>query len=77
MIKLLILVFFLFDFVPVWSKTKKVCDNTVDNFLAALKIVPDWFVTNKIPEKFHDYLLAKDDILLFDEDFSKVTFYAN
>ena len=53
------------------------CDNTVDNFLAALKIVLDWFVTNKIPEKFHDYLLAKDDILLFDEDFSKVTFYAN
>ena len=28
-------------------------------------------------EKFHDALLANGDILFFDEDFSKVTFFAN
>ena len=28
-------------------------------------------------EKFHDALNANDDILFFDEDFSKVTFFTN
>ena len=45
--------------------------------LAALTFVPDWFVTIKMFEKYHDALLANDDILFFEEDFSKVTFFAN
>ena len=28
-------------------------------------------------EHFHNALLANDDILFYDEDFSKVTFFAN
>ena len=40
--------------------------------LVALKFLPDWFVTNKVLEKFHDALFACDDILL-----SKVTCFAN
>ena len=27
------------------------CDKAVDNSLAALKLVPDWFVTSKIIKK--------------------------
>ena len=30
-----------------------------------------------MPEKFQDALNANDDILFFDEDFSKVTFFPN
>ena len=36
--------------------------------------IPNWFVTSKILEKFHDALL---DMLLFNEDCSKVTFFAD
>ena len=37
----------------------------------------DWFVTSKMLENFCDALLINDDILFFDEDFSKVIFLAN
>ena len=75
-IKLLIF-FFLFDYIPDWSETQKMCDEAVVNSLAALKLVPDWFITSQILEKFSDSLLANDDVLIFDEYFGKVTFYAN
>ena len=52
------------------------CDGVVDDCLATLKFIPDCLVTSKILEQFHDTLLA-NNILLFDEDFSKVTFFAN
>ena len=53
------------------------CDETVDHCLAALKFVPDWFVTSKMLEKFHNVLHNNDDILFYNEDFDKVTFIAN
>ena len=59
------------------DRYKTMCDEAFDDYLAALKFIPDWFVTNKILEKFHDALLTNDDILFFDEDFSKDIFYAN
>ena len=37
------------------------CDKAVDDCLAALKFIPDWFVTSTMLEKFHDALLANDD----------------
>ena len=49
----------------------------LDNCLTALKFIPDWFVASKMLEKFHDSLHANDNVLFFDEDLSKVTFYAN
>ena len=55
--------FFLFGSAPDWYKTQKMCDEAVD----------DSKITNKILEKFHDSLLANDDIFFFDE----VIFYAN
>ena len=62
---------------PYRYKTPDMCNEDVDDFMAALKFVSDWFVASKMLEKFHDALLARDDILFFDEDFSKVPFFAN
>ena len=60
------------------DKTQRMCDKAVDDFLAALKFVLDWFVTSKMLEKFDNALLGNNDILLFfNEDFNKVTFNAN
>ena len=40
------------------------CDEAVDECLAALKCIPDWFVANKMLEKFENTLHVNDDILL-------------
>ena len=53
------------------------CDETVDDCLAELKIIPDWFVPSKMLEKFHDALPANDDILFFNEDFNKIPIFVN
>ena len=39
------------------------CDEAVDDCPGELKFIPDCFVTKKILKKFHDALLANDDIL--------------
>ena len=50
-------------------KTQEICDKAVDNFLQALKLVTDWFVTSKIIKK-----LADDNILFLDENSGNVIF---
>ena len=52
-------------------------NEAVDDFLAALKFIFDWFVTSKILEKLDNALLANDDILFYNEYFDKVAFIAN
>ena len=37
------------------------CDEPFDDCLAALKLIPDWFVKSKLLKTFHDSLLANDD----------------
>ena len=32
------------------NKSQKVCDEAVDDCLAALKLIPDWFLTSKMRE---------------------------
>ena len=59
------------------DKSQEMSNTAVDDFLPTLKFVPDWFVTNKMPERVHDTLLANDDILFFDEDFSNITFFGD
>ena len=44
------------------------CDETVDDSLAALKFIPDWFVTSKIIKKLLPALYVDDNILYFNED---------
>ena len=45
------------------------CNEAVDDFLAALKLIPDWFVTSKIIEKLFTALHTDDAILYFSEDY--------
>lgn len=53
------------------------CDIAVNDFLPELKLVPDWFVSNKMLEKFHTTLFADDDIAFFHEDSGSVTHFSN
>ena len=41
------------------------CVKAVDDFLSALKIVLDWFLTSKMIEKLYNSLSANDDLLFF------------
>ena len=44
--------------------------------MVTLKSISGWFARNKILERFYDALLY-NDILLFDENVSTVTLFAN
>ena len=53
------------------------CDKAVDDCLAALKFVPDWFVTSKMIKILFTALYAYENILYFNEDSGNVTFCCN
>ena len=38
--------------------TQRMCDKAVDDSLAALKLIPDWFVTSKMIKKLYTVLYA-------------------
>ena len=44
------------------------CDDAVDDFLAALKFVPDWFVTSKMIKTHFTAFYADENIPYFNED---------
>ena len=50
------------------------CDKAVDDFLPALKFVPDHVVTRKLKKKPLTTLYADYNILYFDEDCDDITF---
>ena len=52
------------------------CDEAVDYSLAALKLIPDWFVTSKMIKKLYTVLYADENILYFNKD-SDVVFNGN
>ena len=56
------------------DKTQEMCYEAVDNCLAALTFIPDWFVTSKMLEKLNNALQTKDDILFYDKNFDKIKF---
>ena len=41
------------------------CDEAVDDSLAGLKLIPDWFVTSKMIKKRLTALYADENILYF------------
>ena len=43
-------------YVPDQYKTQQMCHKAVDDCLAALKFVPNWFVTNKMIKKLFTVL---------------------
>ena len=53
------------------------CDKAVDDCLAVLKFVSDWFVTSKMIKKLFTALYADEDTLYFNEDFGNVVFSCN
>ena len=53
------------------------CDEAVDDCLATLKCISDWFITSEILEKVDNALYANDDILFYNNDFDKVKLNAN
>ena len=59
----------------------KLCDEAVDDSLAALKLVPNWFVTSKIyknlQKKVYTALYVDENILYFNEDSGNVAFFCN
>ena len=50
------------------------CDEAVDNCLAALELVPNWFVTGKMIKKFFTALYADENLLYFNEGSADVVF---
>ena len=39
------------------------CDEAVDDYLAALELVSDWFITSKMIKKLYTTLYADENIL--------------
>ena len=68
---------FMLVYCPNRYKTQRMCGEDVDECLAALKSIPDWFVASKMLGKLDNVLHANDDILSYNEDLDKVTFVAN
>ena len=48
--------------------TQKMCDEAVDYSLATLKLILDWFVTNKMIKELFTVLYASESILYLNED---------
>ena len=58
-------------------KTQRICDEAVDNSLAALKLVSNSFVAGKMIKKVFTALSADENILCFNEDSGNVIFNCN
>ena len=68
---------FLIVYCPNKYETQRMCDEAVDDFLAALKFIPDRFVASKMFKKLLTVLYADDNILYFNEDSGNVIFSCN
>ena len=53
------------------------CDKAADDCLAALKFVPDWFVTSKLIKILFTALYADENIPYFNEDSGNVVYICN
>ena len=49
-------------------------NEAVDDSIAALKLIPNWFVTSKMIKKLYTALYADENILYFNEDSGDVVF---
>ena len=50
----------------------KISDEAVDDSIATFKLIPDWFVTNKVIKKRFTALRADGNIIYFHEDYDNV-----
>ena len=58
-------------------KTRKICDETAGDSLAALKLIPDWFVASKMIKKLYTTLYADESVFYFNEDSDNIVFSCN
>ena len=58
-------------------KTQRMYDEAVDDSLAALKLVSNFFVTSKMIKKLFSALCTDENILYFNEDSGNVVFSYN
>ena len=58
-------------------KTQEMCDKAIDSCLPALKLVPDWFVTNKMLKKFVNGVFFNDDKDLHKIECDIITFFSD
>ena len=56
---------------------QRMCGEAVDDSLAALKFIPDWFVTGKMIKKLFTVLYADDNTMYFKENSGYVIFSRN
>ena len=49
-------------------------DEAVNESLATLKLIPDWFVTSKMIKKLFIALYADENMFYFDEDSGNIVF---
>ena len=56
---------------------QRMCDEAVDDSLAALKLIPDWFVISKMIKKRFTALYADENTLYFNEDSGNVVLSLN
>ena len=61
-------------YVPNQYKAQQICNKAVHDCIAALKFIPDWFVTNKMINKIFTALHAGENILYFNKDSGNVPF---
>ena len=64
-------------YVPDQYKIQNMCDKAINDSLAALKLIPDWFVTIKMIQELFTALNADENILYFNEDSDNVIFSCN
>ena len=53
------------------------CDEAVDDSLAALKLIPDWFVTSEMIKNLYAALYTDDGLLFFDEGSGDIPYCGN
>ena len=53
------------------------CDKAVNDFLASLKFILDWFVTSTMTKKLYTALYADKNILYYNEDSGDTVFSCN
>ena len=67
--------FFMLNYCFTKCKTQEMCEKTNNDCLSALNVLPDWFVTNAIPEKFGNAVVSNDDMVFDDENYYIVTLF--
>ena len=58
-------------------ETQRMCDEAVYDCLAALKLVPDWFITSEMIKNIFNTLYADENILYLNEGSGDAVFTCN